>query len=78
MTKPISASEQGLKPHYKVRVVLPGAILHLASWKPPRRDRDFDYRWQAGTDWIDDPLYGDTIGFIDWPSVVAITWRWSE
>ena len=26
-------------------------------------------------DWITHPGYGDTIGFIDWPSVAALTWR---
>jgi hypothetical protein len=29
-------------------------------------------------DWIDDPDYGDTIGRIDWESVLAVTWRWSQ
>jgi hypothetical protein len=76
MTKPISATENGLKPHYKVRVVISGAILHLASWSKPKPDQYAEQIWRA--DWIDDPLYGDTIGNIDWYSVKAITWRWSE
>jgi hypothetical protein len=79
MTKRIIASELGLDPHYKVRVVLPGVCLHLASKDEPKIRRHYDGgggHWDA--DWIDDPRYGDTVGFIDWASVVAITWRRSE
>ena len=76
MTKPIKATEHGLEPHYKVRVVLPGAIVHLASWDQPQNDQLDDEMWSA--DWIDDSEYGDTIGFIDWSEVRAVTWRWSE
>jgi hypothetical protein len=76
MTKPIKASELGLKPHYKVRVVLPGAILYLASWDKPKRNEYAEYLWEA--QWIDDPAYGDTIGYIDWLKVRAVTWRWTE
>jgi hypothetical protein len=72
MTKQVIASELGLKPHYKVRVVLPGAILHLASKDKPEKHPD---GWRAT--WIDDYRYGDTVGFIDWHQVTAVTWRWS-
>lgn len=72
MAKQIIASELGLEPHYKVRVVLPGALLHLASKVEPEKGPD---GWHA--DWIDDHRYGDTAGFIDWHAVVAVTWRWS-
>jgi hypothetical protein len=82
MTRPIKASENGLEPHYKVRVVLPNALLHLASRDEPRVERDVDGVVSLGlayvfADWIADEEYGDTIGYIDWPSVTAITWRWS-
>ena len=43
MTKPIR-SEQGLKPHYRVRVVLPNALLHLASWTEAKIDQDLTTR----------------------------------
>jgi hypothetical protein len=76
MTKPISATEQGLKPHYKVRVVLPAAILHVASWTEPRCVNHQTRRYEA--EWITDPLYGDSIGFINWHRVVAVTWRWAS
>jgi hypothetical protein len=74
MTKPIKAAENGLKPHYKVRVVLPGALLHLASWTEPVCKVTSSH---VEADWIDDADYGDTIGRIDWGSVLAVTWRWS-
>jgi hypothetical protein len=31
--------------------------------------------WHA--EWIEDPRFGDTVGFIDWSQVVALTWRWT-
>jgi hypothetical protein len=72
VTKPLSAVEQGLKPHFKVRVVLPGAILHLASWTEPAWDEG---TWEWSGSWISDESYGDTLGSIDWRKVIAITWR---
>jgi hypothetical protein len=88
MTRSIKASERGQKPHYKVRVVLPGVVLHLASWTKPKLIREaltgpgfiqlYGGIDDVEADWIDDPQYGDTIGWIDWPKVRGITWRWSE
>ena len=76
MTKPISASQLGLKPYYRVRVVLPHALPHLASWTEPKIDQDLTTRVEG--DWIDDPQYRDTIGLINWEAITAITWRWTE
>ena len=75
MNKPISASEQGLKPHCTVRV-LPNALLHLASWTEPRIDQDLTTRVEG--DWIDDQQDRDSIGLINWEAITAITWRWAE
>jgi len=75
MTKPNEATNRGLKPHFKVRVVLPGAILHVASWTEPAIYPDVNTRVRG--DWINDPEYGDTIGFIDWDKAVAVTWRYA-
>ena len=36
MTRAMSATEQGLEPHWKVRIVLPSAMLHCASWSEPK------------------------------------------
>jgi hypothetical protein len=84
MTKPISAAAEGLDAHYKVRVVVSGAILHLASktepvnWMTTGRGRAYSITPEWTADWITDHRYGDTIGFIDWSKVQAITWRWCE
>jgi hypothetical protein len=79
MTKPISASEPGPKPHYKVRVVLPSAILHLASWTEPTITDGDEYSHEiVKAEWIGNHHYGDTIGFIDWRAATAITWRWNS
>ena len=73
MAKRQTASALGLASHYKVRVVFPGAQLWLASWDEPQRVGDGD--WHA--EWISDFNYGDTIGFIDWRHVIAVSWRYS-
>lgn len=79
------SSDSGLEPHFKVRVVLHGFAVHLASRDEPiwvAADESGPRKLLA--DWITDPAYGDTIGFVDWsavvdwPAVVAVTWRWSE
>jgi hypothetical protein len=79
MTKPISAREQGLKPHYKIRLALNGALIHLASWKEPKVFTDqHDKIALVEADWISDPRYGDTLGHVVWEQVAAVTWRWSS
>jgi hypothetical protein len=60
--------------HYKVRVVLSGGTLHLASADIPVLDM-VKREWKAT--WLDDPDKGDSIGFIDWSAVIAVTWRWT-
>lgn len=80
MTKAIKATATGLKPHFKVRVVIPGALLHLASWTEPKilGSEATDVIDWIDASWISDPAYGDTLGFIDWSLVKAVTYRWSE
>jgi hypothetical protein len=73
MTKRIVASELGLEPHFKVRVVLPGALLHLASKAEPRKTTD---GWQA--DRIEDHRYGDTLGFIGTAATIRYSNRGSR
>ena len=79
MTRPIKASEHNLEPHYKVRVVYPGSILHLASRTEPQIDLDVVRKrpLNVQADWIADPAYGDTPGHLDWRETLAVTWRWS-
>jgi hypothetical protein len=62
-----------LKARYRVRIVLPNALLHLPSWTEPKIDQDVTTR--VAGDWIDDHQYRDTIGLINWE---AITWRRTE
>ncbi len=73
MTAAKQATPNGLKPHYKVRVVFPGSIIHLASWTPPSFTPE-----GVEADWIDHHGYGDTMSPIfDWSKVVAVTWRYA-
>lgn len=64
--------------HYKVRVVLPGALLHLASETEPRLVQQSGGQLvDVVADWISDPELGDALGYIDWTAVVGITWRYT-
>jgi hypothetical protein len=61
---------------WRVRVCLPGSIIHLTSLTEPvihmRDGRIGDVRMELVTT---APDSGDTIGFIDWSVVIALTWR---
>ena len=63
--------------HFKVRVVVPNALLHLVSTDEPTVTYAGDRIVHVEARWLDDPDKGDTLGFIHWPSVTAITWRWT-
>jgi hypothetical protein len=67
--------------HFKVRIVLPGALLHLASKTEPKLNPGFvqgrSRLTSVEADWISDPDVSDTVGYIDWPAVVGITWRYT-
>ena len=72
----MAKTEGPASPLWRVRVCLPGAIVHLTSRTEPDpymfNGRIHSVRMQLVTD---TPGSGDTIGFIDWPAVVALTWR---
>ena len=73
LTQPNAEPKPILGPHYKVRIVLPGAILHFASYDEPK--------WIDGTihaNWLFDPEYGDTLLHINWNSVIAASYRWFQ
>src|SRR5262249_14653289 len=59
---------------WRVRVCLPGSILHLASSTEPVIRYGEHGRVERV---LSKPLpdLGDTAGFIDWPAVLAVTWR---
>lgn len=65
--------------YYKVRVALPGALIHLASSTEPKVHCDAytGSITRVQGDWLEDPDKGDTLGYIDWPNVAAVTWRWT-
>jgi hypothetical protein len=88
MTAPKDATSQGLKPHYKVRVVIGNAVLHFATEREPdmnsgvlkfpsvHTDRIIkDMLRNAGL--IEDYRYGDSIGYISDSEVAAISWRYA-
>ena len=61
---------------WKVRVGLPGGLIHLvSSSKPSVRMREGRVAEVNMTLVTGPPDGGDEIGFIDWPQVLAVTWR---
>jgi hypothetical protein len=64
---------------WKVRVCPPGSILHLASKTEPVIEVTKQGRVKnVIMTPVTDGDYGDTAGFIDWPAVLAVTWRRTE
>lgn len=61
--------------HWRIRVVFPGAILHLASTVEPKAT--FSAGRLAGCEMepLEDDTVADTVGFIDWATVIGLTWR---
>ncbi|HEV2033380.1 MAG TPA: hypothetical protein VGU71_04155 [Candidatus Dormibacteraeota bacterium] len=64
---------------YKVRLVLAGGVvLHLISRREPSVTVAADGHVEGvDADWVVGPDVdaGDTIGYVDWPRVIAVTWR---
>jgi hypothetical protein len=80
VTRAIKACQVGLDPHWKVRLVIRGALIHAAS----RTEPQIESVTVLGTvervvhgDWIEHPDYGDTIGYVDWRELSAVSWRYS-
>lgn len=73
-------SEPKITNGWKVRVVVPGALLHFVSATEPIvvEHRGVDVldgaTGIAGLEWTPTEE-GDTAGYIDWEQVVAVTWR---
>ena len=80
MPKARSASAEGLEPHFKVRIVVDGALLHAASWTEPELvTHAHEYVVDSiEADWINDPNYGDTIGFLNLDAISGTSWRYSS
>jgi hypothetical protein len=75
MTQRQNAASRGLEPHWKVRIVFPGVIIHTASWTEPQLQGVDE---EPNAEWINDSRYGDILGMIRWHMVIAITWRRAE
>ena len=76
MRPPPHPSSRMPRPHgWRVRVCLHGAILHLASRTEPLIVMNAGRIANVEMDLISDTEHGDSIGFIDWSAVTAVTWR---
>lgn len=74
MTKRVTTEKDHV---WKVRVSLPGALIHLASRTEPTAKTEGGRLIDVVAEWLDDPEQGDTLGFIDWTQANALTWRWT-
>ena len=54
------------------RSALGGASARAATYPQINRERD---PAAPDADWIEDPAYGEQIGFFDWDDVIAMTFR---
>jgi hypothetical protein len=74
MTKAKTGKQIGLE-CFKVRIAVSGAVLHILSTTEPVVHCDGGSI--ASVDWepIDGTEHGDTVGFVRWADVSAITWR---
>lgn len=72
------ANETNLPPHWKVRIsVRKCGLLHtISSTEPVVYVRDGEI-YDVDLSEIEGTEYGDTIGFIDWSEVSAVTWRYA-
>ncbi len=75
MTKRRASDPQAL-PYFKVRIHLPGAVMHLASSTRPvvHQTPAGEVAWVEG-DWISGTDEGDELGYIRWGEVIAVSWR---
>lgn len=75
MAKAKKAAEPGIE-GYRVRISLGGALLHVLSATEPVLTRSVtgdvaDVAWTL----IEGTEHGDTVGYVRWSEVTAITWR---
>lgn len=61
--------------YWKVRLAIAGGLIHVASRTQPKVVLDHGRLVQVEMDLLEGPQYGDTIGYIDWTAVKAVTWR---
>lgn len=75
MPKPKSTSNSDIPPGFKVRIIIHGAIIHSLAASEPVIESSDGKITHASLDIIPGTDHGDSIGFIRWEDVSAITWR---
>jgi hypothetical protein len=76
MTSPKRANDMNVLPCWKVRICLRGGvIIHVLSKTEPMIEHANGEIIGAKLDYIHDTEHGDTIGFICWKDVAAVSWR---
>lgn len=75
MPKPKTSANSNIPEGFKVRVILPGAIIHLLTAAEPAIQTSNGKITSASLDIIPNTEHGDSIGFIDWSAVSAVSWR---
>ena len=78
MSKPKRANDSNLCAHWKVRIWIKGCgILHVISKTEPIVSSCASGVESVALDYITDTEHGDTVGYIDWREVGAVTWRYA-
>lgn len=78
MSTPKRANDTNLPPHWKVRIWIKGSgILHVLSRIEPTVESENGVIRIVKMEYITGTEHGDTVGFIDWSEVAAVTWRFA-
>jgi hypothetical protein len=56
---------------------LPGSIVHVLSLTKPSVRIEAGKVLGVDLEPIENTEHGDTIGFLDWPATLAVTWRFA-
>lgn len=78
MSKPKRANDCNLCGHWKVRIYIKGCgLLHVLSKTEPIVKTAAHGVDSVDIEYITDTEHGDTVGYIDWREVGAVTWRYA-
>lgn len=78
MSAPKRANDINIAPCWKVRVVMRGGgLLHLLSKDEPVVDCEDGVLMGVRMELICGTEHGDTLGYIYWPDVCAVSWRFA-
>jgi hypothetical protein len=78
MSAPKRANDIYVAPCWKVRVVMRGGgLLHFLSKNEPVVDCEDGLLMCVQMELICGTEHGDTLGYICWPEVSAVTWRFA-